>query len=118
MKSPKVADFRASNISLNASTAFSVSMNRQILTAVSAAQWAQLNNVELNGIEISKLPGSKGFGIVAKHDIADENPILMTVPKDLILSLENVWLYAKSDRHLQEVLNAVGDFARVWRLPL
>ena len=94
-------------------------MNRQILTTVSAAQWAQLNNVELVGVEISKLPGSKGFGIVAKHDIPDdENPILMTVPKDLILSLENVWLYAKSDRHLQEVLDAVGGFARVWSASL
>ena len=88
-------------------------MSRPILDAGSAARWAQLNSVELNGIEISKLPGSKGFGILAKQDVTEENAILMTVPKDLILSLNNVWLYAKSDYHLREVLEAVGDFAKV-----
>jgi hypothetical protein len=38
---------------------------------------------------------------------------LLVVPKDLIVSRANIELVARSDRHLREVLEAVGDFGRV-----
>lgn len=48
--------------------------------------------------------------IATNHTSDDETP-LMTVPAHLVLSLENVWIYAKSDRYLKEVLEAVGDYS-------
>lgn len=42
----------------------------------------------------------------------DEGP-LMTIPRELVLSLERVKLYAQADRDLHEVLSAMGDFGRV-----
>jgi hypothetical protein len=38
---------------------------------------------------------------------------LLVVPKDLIISRENIELLAKADRHLRELLEALGDFGRV-----
>lgn len=38
---------------------------------------------------------------------------LLVVPKELIISRQNIELLAKSDRHLREVLEATGDFGRV-----
>lgn len=55
----------------------------------------------------------KGLGLVACSQISNGGERLITVPKDLILSLENVWVFAKSDRHLREVLEAVGEYSRV-----
>ena len=43
--------------------------------------------------------------------------ILLTVPKDLVLSQSLVEEHAKSDRHLREILEAVGDFGKVGRPP-
>ncbi|KAL9600198.1 MAG: hypothetical protein Q9219_003341 [cf. Caloplaca sp. 3 TL-2023] len=39
----------------------------------------------------------------------------MTVPPHLILSLENVWILAKSDRDLKSVLDAVGEYSQTAR---
>ena len=92
-------------------------MRRESLSAELSLSWAKLNNIQLNGIKVSaspeRLPINKGSGIFAVHEISAENAILMTVPRELVLSLENIWIYAKSDRHLHEVLEAVGDYARV-----
>lgn len=38
---------------------------------------------------------------------------LIRVPWDMILSLDGVGTYAKSDWHLREVLEAVNDFGKV-----
>ena len=94
-------------------------MRRESLTAQSSLPWAKLNNVELNGVKISESPetlelsNSKGSGVFATQNKPVNGAVLMTVPKELILSLDNVWIYAKSDRHLREVLEAVGEYARV-----
>lgn len=37
----------------------------------------------------------------------------MVVPRELILSRENIDVFAKSDQHLKEVLDSLGDFGRV-----
>ena len=69
-----------------------------------------MNNVELNGVAIAE--GVHGSGIFATRNLLDEQ-ILMTIPQQLVLSLENVWVFAKSDCHLLQVLEHLGDFSRV-----
>ena len=88
-------------------------MQRKFLPIEALSAWAELNNVEFNGVKISSLPDGKGSGIVATVDHTEENAILMKIPQELVLSLDNVWVYAKSDQHLREVLEATGDYARV-----
>jgi hypothetical protein len=75
--------------------------------------WADLNDVQFNGISVSSMPDDRGTCIIATAELSTPDEILMTVPQGLILSLENVWIYAKSDRHLREVLEAVGEYSRV-----
>lgn len=53
-----------------------------------------------------------GSGIVALEDIQHEDPMIH-VPAGLILSLDYVWRQAKTDAQLEEVLEALGDFAKV-----
>jgi hypothetical protein len=82
--------------------------------------WASFNSVDFNGIKIGTLPGfeDRGSTIIADRGLAsgDEGPLL-TVPRELILSRDNIDLVAKSDQHLREVLQALEDFGRVW-LPI
>lgn len=59
------------------------------------------------------MQGSRGSGLVATTKRSISNPTIITVPNDLVLSIENVWLYAKSDNHLRQTLEATGDYARV-----
>lgn len=75
--------------------------------------WAELNGIRFNGVAVSTMPKGKGTGLIATTEISKPEEVLMTVPQALILSLENVWLFAKSDQHLREVLEAVGEYSRV-----
>lgn len=75
--------------------------------------WANLNGVRFNGVAVSKTQTGKGTGLIASAEISQPDVVLMKVPQTLILSLENVWIFAKSDRHLREVLEAVGEYSRV-----
>ena len=88
-------------------------MHRETLPVGNLAAWACLNNVELNGVKVSTLPGDRGSAILASAESTQDHALLMRVPQELVLSLENVWIYAKSDRHLLQVLEAVGEYARV-----
>ncbi len=90
-------------------------MHREQLPTDRLALWAKLNNVERNGIAATTLPGNRGTGLVATTDMSDTDPILVTVSQELVLSLENVWVYAKADQHLLQVLEAVGEYSRVLR---
>ena len=77
--------------------------------------WAKVNHIDFNNISVQAVP-CKGYGLSATAPIDEENALLLTVPRELILSLENVWTMAKADRSLREVLEAVslvGDYARV-----
>ncbi len=87
-------------------------MHRQSLDIEHFSSWAKLNNIEFNGIAISNIAG-KGYGLIVIAERCEEDAILITVPKDLVLSCENVWMLAKADKHLREVLEAVGDYGRV-----
>jgi hypothetical protein len=38
---------------------------------------------------------------------------MLVVPKELIISRQNIELLAKADHHLREILEALGEFGRV-----
>lgn len=93
-------------------------MRRQTLPIPALPGWARLNGIEFDGVAIERLTDhgiDKGSAVVAKGELTGKGgeEQLMSVPKDMILSLEAAWNYAKSDKHLREVLEAMGDFARV-----
>ena len=88
-------------------------MGRELLPIDILPVWSKLNNVDLNGVEVSPLKHMKGSGVIATRELSEEDAILMTVPRELLLSHENVWMYAKADRHLQDLLEAVGEYSRV-----
>lgn len=49
----------------------------------------------------------------ASDDDGSGEAPLMTIPKELVLSLERVKMFALADRDLSEILEVMGDFARV-----
>ena len=87
-------------------------MHRETLPINQLAAWTRLYNVEFNGVTITTVQGNRGSSLVTTAASADD-PLLMTVPSEFILSLDNVWIYAKSDRYLRQVLEATGDYSRV-----
>ncbi|KAL8811871.1 MAG: hypothetical protein Q9200_001459 [Gallowayella weberi] len=87
-------------------------MHRQYLPANALQAWTDLNGIESKGITINQTSNGRGLGLIATKHTSDDKTPLTTVPAHLVLSLENVWIHAKSDRHLQEVLEVVGDYSR------
>jgi hypothetical protein len=80
--------------------------------------WATFHGVKFNGVKIGPLPGfeERGSTVIATRELqgGSVEPLLV-VPKDLIVSRANIELFTKSDRHLREALEAVGDFGRTTR---
>jgi hypothetical protein len=78
--------------------------------------WATFNGVKFNGVKVGPLPGyeNRGSTIIADEKLQGgvAEPMLV-VPNELIISRQNIGLLAKSDHHLREVLEALGDFGRV-----
>ena len=90
--------------------------------------WASFNEVTFDRTVPGSIPG-RGGALLAKENLdADEDMsnVLLTVPADLILSLERVQEHAKVDKDFREVIESLGDFGRVglarssphWILPL
>ena len=82
--------------------------------------WAALNDVRVQGIELCEnIVGddgiSKGGGILATQKL-EHDEVLLSIPSDLILSKENVFQYAKMDKHFRELLDAMHDFGQVREL--
>ncbi|KAF1927711.1 SET domain-containing protein [Didymella exigua CBS 183.55] len=80
--------------------------------------WATFHGVSFNGIKIGPLPGfeDRGSTVIADRKLeGGKVEPLLVVPKELIISRQNIELFAKSDRHLREVLEAAGDFGRTTR---
>jgi hypothetical protein len=78
--------------------------------------WATFHGVSFNGIKIGPLPGfeERGSTVIADRELeGGKVEPLLVVPKELIISRQNIELFAKADRHLREVLEATGDFGRV-----
>ncbi|KAI9709295.1 MAG: hypothetical protein M1820_003415 [Bogoriella megaspora] len=80
--------------------------------------WSTLNNIEYDGVKVKHLPGfeDRGSALVAQRSLVggEEQP-LITVPRDMVLSLELVNEHAKSDEDLRNVLACLGEFGRVGR---
>lgn len=77
--------------------------------------WAMLNNVSFDRTLPGTVAGSGG-ALLAKSALdgnTDSSSVLLTVPRDLILSLNRVQEHAKTDRDFREVLESLGDFGRV-----
>ncbi|KAL9618732.1 MAG: hypothetical protein Q9160_006611 [Pyrenula sp. 1 TL-2023] len=90
-------------------------MKRQFTPADRLETWAKFNGVDLLNTQI-QITEAKGTGLFARiNGRLNGVTKLIVVPKDLVLSLRTVDEYAKADRHLREVLDAVGDFGRTAR---
>ncbi|KAL8781981.1 MAG: hypothetical protein Q9213_005765 [Squamulea squamosa] len=93
-------------------------MRRMYLSNTDLEKWADLNGVRRNGVHVDSAVDNKGKRIVASIEserLKEDKLLLVTVPQHLVLSLDNVWIYAKSDGQLKEVLEAVGDYSRTAR---
>jgi hypothetical protein len=98
-------------------------MKREHISLENLKPLARLYGVSLRGVTFGKLRAEdgtdKGGAIIAtqeKQSVDDESPeedVLIKIPSDMVLSLEMVHDRAKYDRHLGEVLEAVGDFGKV-----
>lgn len=78
--------------------------------------WASFHGVKFNKVKIGPLPGyeQRGSTVIAEHPLHGSNvEPLLVVPKELIISHQNIDLVAKSDHHLYHLLEALGDFGRV-----
>ncbi|RMX79037.1 hypothetical protein D0869_08605 [Hortaea werneckii] len=75
--------------------------------------WAMLNEVDFRQVVPGQAVG-KGGALLAKHSLpgASKDGELMSVPHDLILSLERVLEHTKADKDFREVLEALGEFGR------
>ncbi len=77
--------------------------------------WTQLNGVRFHDVRPGHVEG-RGSALLASKDVensAEGAECLLTVPKDLILSQEQVHEQAKVDRDFRELLESLGDFGRV-----
>ena len=88
-------------------------MRRERLSITALPAWARLNNVDLRGVEIRELENGFGCGIVSTTTATEHGSQFLVISPELVLNVELVWIYAKNDPHLQSVLEANGEFAKV-----
>lgn len=77
--------------------------------------WAQLNGVRFHEVKPGQVAG-RGSALLATKTIANSPEgaeCLLTVPRELILSQEQVLEQAKVDRDFRELLESLGNFGRV-----
>ncbi|KAH9826177.1 SET domain-containing protein 8-like [Teratosphaeria destructans] len=80
--------------------------------------WAEINGVDFRQTKPGTAVG-RGGALLAKEDIAapksdlENLPVLLTVPKELILSAERIREHSNIDQDLRQVLESIGDFASV-----
>ncbi|KAL3479784.1 hypothetical protein BJX99DRAFT_61385 [Aspergillus californicus] len=94
-------------------------MKRESLSIDALTPFARLYGISVHGISFGKLSAEdgtdKGGAIIATEKKQSEEDVLLKVPSDLVLCLEMVQDRAKYDRHLREVIEAVGDFGKTAR---
>ncbi|EKV06264.1 SET domain protein [Penicillium digitatum] len=100
-------------------------MKREYITIETLPAWQRLNGIVTQGISVHKIGSDqhgadKGSALIATEtQMSSENDakpkILLQVPPELVLSLETVQNQAKTDGHLRDVLEAIGDFGRTAR---
>jgi hypothetical protein len=86
-------------------------MRRAELPITALPAWTKLNNVIFNDISVDDMEG-KGFGLLADRPLSSEDafdiPVLLRVPKDLILSAGAVGEHARVDGEFRQLLAAAG----------
>lgn len=83
-------------------------------------QWCAFNDAQLRDIVLTSESG-KGNYFKATRDLSNdednaEPPVLLTVPKDLVLSAEALQQYAKVDQNFRDIYDAVGHPVIIPRL--
>ncbi|KAK6217622.1 hypothetical protein LQW54_003344 [Pestalotiopsis sp. IQ-011] len=76
------------------------------------SQWCAFNDAQLKDIVLASESG-KGNYFKATQDLSNdednaETPVLLTVPKDMVLSAEALKQYAKVDHNFRDIYDAVG----------
>ncbi|KAI1107058.1 SET domain-containing protein [Jackrogersella minutella] len=74
--------------------------------------WCVLNNVAFVNAKGTDIEG-RGYGLIAEKDLVNDDdnfelPALLTIPKDLILSVEGVEEYAKENKDFRQLLDTAG----------
>ena len=86
-------------------------MRRTELPISALPAWAKLNDVIFYDISVHDIEG-KGYGLVADRSLSSEDafdmPVLLHIPKDLILSKEVVEEHARVDKDFRGLLAAAG----------
>ncbi|KAI4728973.1 SET domain-containing protein [Aureobasidium sp. EXF-10728] len=80
--------------------------------------WAAFNAVTFDGVNIGPLPGKEDHGstVIAERPLKGGHELpLMTIPRDLILSLDRIHDHAKSDSDFRAVLDGLDEFGRTAR---
>jgi hypothetical protein len=95
-------------------------MRRAELPITALPAWTKLNDVTFYDISVHDIEG-KGFGLVANRHLSSDDtfdmPVLLRIPKDLILSAEVVEEHAQVDKDFRELLAAAGGVVRNYNLP-
>jgi hypothetical protein len=95
-------------------------MRRAELPITALPAWAKLNDVIFSDISVQGIEG-KGFGLIADQPLSSEDafdlPVLLRVPKDLILSTATVEEHSLVDKDFGELLAAAGGVVRNNDLP-
>lgn len=83
-------------------------MSRQRLPLQALPAWMSINDATFADVEVKPII-HKGNGLVAQKD-SDEfgDSPLLTIPHDLVLSVEAVHEYAKEDQNFSKLLDACG----------
>lgn len=74
--------------------------------------WCSLNDVSFIDVKVVNIDG-KGYGLVAERDLMNDEdnvevPTLISIPKDLVLSVAAVEEYAKVDQNFRQLFEAAG----------
>jgi hypothetical protein len=90
-------------------------MRRTELPIAALPAWTKFNDVIFYNTNVHDIEG-KGFGLVADRPLSSEDsfdmPVLLRVPKDLILSAEAIEQYVQVDKDFRELLTAAGGVVR------
>lgn len=81
------------------------------LDVVQTQQWARLSGMSFNAASATHIPG-RGIGLTANRDLAAPVEIL-SVPEDLVLSLDTIKQHAQFDSDFRELFESLGASATV-----
>jgi hypothetical protein len=81
--------------------------------------WLRHSGVKFGAIE-PKIIDGRGTALVASEDLQAFSPAsqeILTIPKEMVLSIETVHSHALLDQDLKQVVESLGDWGRVCPSP-